>query len=176
MISFELTKEQQLVQKTAKEFAAGELKEIARDCDENGEVTKKILDKAWMLGLANASVPEEYEGIGMDRSSMTNVLVLEELGYACASMATAIMAPSAFIHPLIDFGTEEQKKTFLPRYAGEKFEAAAMAIHEGHFTFDPTDMKTTAEKKGEQWVLNGTKRLVPFGNSAKHILVIAKTS
>ncbi len=175
MITFELTKEQELIQKTAREFAAGELKELARDCDEDERIPKKLLDKAWELGLGNASVPEEFKGIGMERSAVTNSIVYEELGYACASLASAIMAPTAFIQPLLDFGTDAQKKEYLPPYGGEKFMAAAMALHEPRFTFDPTDMKTAAEKKGDDWIINGVKRLVPFGKDAKHILVVAKT-
>ncbi|MCP4750359.1 MAG: acyl-CoA dehydrogenase [Proteobacteria bacterium] len=175
MISFELTKEQELIQKTAREFAAGELRDIARDCDEDNAIPAKMLDKAWEMGLANAAVPEEFDGIGMERSAVTNVLVCEELGYGCTTLATAIMAPSTFIHPIIDFGTDDQKKKYLPLYGGEKFEPASMALHEPHFTFDPTDMRTTAEKKGGDWVINGVKRLVPFGKTAHHFLVVAKT-
>ena len=175
MITFELTKEQKLVLKSAKEFAAGELKDIARDCDEDNAIPKKMLNKAWEIGLANAAVPEEFDGIGMERSAITNVLVCEELGYGCATLATAIMAPTTFIHPLIDFGTDEQKKKYLPLYAGEKFEPAAMALHEPNFTFDPTNLKTTAEKKGDEWIINGVKRLVPYGSTANHFLVIART-
>ncbi len=175
MISFELTKEQELVLNSAKEFAAKELRDIARDCDEAGEIPLKVLNKAWEIGLANAAVPEAYGGIGMGRSSVTNVLVCEELAYGCASLAAAIMAPTTFIHPLIDFGTENQKRKYLPLYAGEKFEPAAMALQEPLFTFDPTDMSTTAQKKGNDWVINGTKRLVPFGSTAHHFMVIAKT-
>ncbi len=175
MISFELPKEQELIVKSAKEFAAKELRDIARDCDEDAAIPAKVLDKAWEVGLGNAAVPEEYDGIGMDRSAVTSVLICEELGYGCASIAAAIMAPSSFIQPLIDFGTPEQKKKYLPIYGGEKFEAAAAALHEPRFTFDPIDMQTTAVKKGNDWVLNGTKRLVPFGSTARHFLVIAKT-
>ena len=174
MISFQLTKEQELVLNSAKEFAAKELKDSARDCDEEGAVPKKILDKAWEIGLANAAVPEAYGGIGMARSPVTNAIVLEELAYGCASMATAIMAPTGFIHPLIDFGTEEQKKKYLPMYGGEKFEPAGMALHEPQFTFDVTDMKTTAKKDGTDWIINGVKRLVPFGSTAHHFMAIAR--
>lgn len=175
MITFELSKEQELIVKSAKEFAAGELKEIARDCDEEDKIPAKVLDKAWEIGLANSAVPEEYEGIGMDRSAVTSVLIGEELGYACASLSTAILAPTAFINPIIDFGTEDQKKKYLPLYAGEKFEAAAVALQEPQYTFDPTDLQTKAVKKGSNWILNGEKRLVLFGSTAKHFLVIART-
>jgi len=174
MITFELSKEQDLILKSAKEFAAGELRDIARDCDEDDTIPSKMLDKAWEIGLANAAVPEEYDGIGMDRSSVTNVLVGEELAYGCATLASAILAPTGFIHPIIDFGTDDQKKKYLPEYAGEKFVPAAMALQEPHFTFDPTDMRTTATKKGNDWVINGVKRLVPFGKTANHFLVMAK--
>lgn len=173
MISFELTKEQELIRKTAKEFAAKELKDIARDCDEERQIPEKVLDKAWEMGLANAAVPEAYDGIGMERSAVTSVVVLEELAYGCSSLTAAIMAPSALIQPLIDFGTEEQKKTYLPLYGGEKFEPAGLALHEPQFTFDPTDMKTTAVQRDDGWTLNGVKRLVPFGETAHHFLVLA---
>jgi alkylation response protein AidB-like acyl-CoA dehydrogenase len=175
MITFDLNKEQQLIVKTAKEFASGEIKEIARDCDENDEIPKKLLDKAWEMGLANAAVPEKYDGIGMARSALTSALICEELGYGCASLAAAIMAPSTFIHPIIDFGTDDQKKKYLPVYGGEHFVPAAAAVHEPEFSFDVTDMKTTAEQKNGEWVLNGTKRLVTFGDSAHHFLVLART-
>lgn len=174
MITFELTKEQTLIQKTAKEFAAGELRDIARDCDESSEIPKKVLDKAWEMGLANAAVPESYDGIGMARSVVTSALICEELGYGCASIAAAIMAPSTFIQPIIDFGTDDQKAKYLPLYSGEKFAAAAAALHEPNFTFDVTNLKTVAKQEGNEWVLNGVKRLVPFGNIANHFLVIAK--
>jgi acyl-CoA dehydrogenase len=174
MITFELTKEQTLIQKTAKEFAAGEMRAIARDCDESDEIPKKVLDKAWEMGLANAAVPEEYGGIGMQRSAMTSALICEELGYGCASLAAAIMAPSTFIQPIIDFGTPDQKKRYLPTYGQDKFAAAAAAVQEPHFTFDVTDMRTTAVREGNGWVLKGVKRLVPFGHTAQHFLVLAK--
>ena len=173
MITFELTKEQELILKTATEFASGELKEIARDCDEEARIPEKVLNKAWEIGLANAAVPEEFDGIGMERSAVTNALVYEELGYGCASLTSAIMAPTAFIQPVLDFGTTEQKKTYLPLYSGEKFEPAGLALHEPHFTFDPTEMKTTAQKTDGGWVLNGVKRLVPFGATAHYFLVLA---
>ena len=175
MISFKLSKEQELIQKTAKELASGEIREIARDCDEEKSIPGKLINNAWEMGLPNAAVPEEYDGIGMERSAMTSALIYEELGYGCASIASAIMAPTAFIQPIIDFGSDAQKKEYLPVYAGEKFVPAAMALHEPHFTFDPASMKTTAKKEGSSWVINGKKRIVPFGQTAKHFLVVAKT-
>jgi len=81
MITFELSKEQELIQKSAKEFAAGEITDIARDVDEENKIPKKLLDKAWEIGLANSAVPEDYDGIGMDRSAVTSALIGEELGY-----------------------------------------------------------------------------------------------
>ena len=175
MITFELSKEQELILKSAKEFAAGELKEVARDCDEDNKIPKKLLNKAWEIGLANSSVPEAYDGIGMDRSAVTSVLIGEELGYGCATIATAILAPTAFINPLIDFGTDEQKEKYLPLYGGEKFEPASIALQEAQYTFDPTNLQTNAEKKGSDWVINGAKRLVSYGSTAHHFMVIART-
>lgn len=175
MISFELTEDQQMILTTAREFARNELTDIARQCDEEKRVPESILNSAWKLGLVNACIPENVGGSGIEHSALTTALICEELGYGCTSLASAIMAPSAFIQPLITFGTNEQKIKYLPFYTGEKFVAAAAALQESQFTFDPSDMRTKAAHVRNEWVINGEKRLVPFGKTAEHFLVLAKT-
>lgn len=174
MITFELSEEQQLISDMLTSFSREELAPKARDIDEAGEISQDVLNAGWDLGLISATIPEAHGGSGETRSPITSAIILEQLGYGCASVATAVMASSSFIQPIVDFGTEEQKTEYLPLFTGD-YHAAAMAIQEPHFSFDVVDMKTTAQKKGDGYVLNGTKRLVPLGASASHFMVIART-
>jgi alkylation response protein AidB-like acyl-CoA dehydrogenase len=174
MITFELTEEQQLINDMLISFARDELAPKARDFDEAGEIPQEMLNAGWELGLVSATIPEAHGGSGGERSPITSVIILENLGYGCASVATAIMASSSFVQPIVDFGTEEQKLEYLPLFTGN-YHAASLAIQEPHFTFDPVDMKTTATKDGDDWVLSGQKRLVPLGPTASHFLVLART-
>src|SRR5262245_11336096 len=114
MISFKPSEEQELIRETVAEFARNEMREVARRCDEASELPDGFLQKTWELGLVNASIPDEFGGAGMERSPVTNAIVLEELGWGCASLASAALAPSGFVNALLDFGTAEQKRAYLP--------------------------------------------------------------
>jgi alkylation response protein AidB-like acyl-CoA dehydrogenase len=175
MISFGPTEEQELVRETVREFATTEMREIARECDEAGKIPDEFLEKIWELGLVNAPIPEEYGGGGLERSPVTNVLVLEELGFGDASLAVAAMAPALFITPLIDFGTDEQKEAYLPMFASSSYHAASLALAEPSFVFDVANLRTIAEPKGSGYRITGSKRLVPMGDRASHFLVVSRT-
>lgn len=175
MISFGPTEEQELVRETVREFATAELREIARECDESAQVPQEILDKTWELGLVNGAIPEEYGGGGLDRSPVTNVLVLEELAFGDAALAVSAMAPALFISPLVDMGTAEQKQEYLPLFTTASYHVATLALVEPSFVFDPANLRTIAETKGEGYRLTGKKRLVPMGDRASHFLVVART-
>ncbi len=174
MISFGPTEEQDLIRQTVHEFAQGELREIARPCDEKLELPEDLLQKSWELGLVAGAIPESYGGGGIGRSPVTNALVLEELAWGDAPLAAAALTPALFVQPLLDFGTDEQKKTYLPLFAGPKFHAASLAILEPSFTFDAGNLRTVAEPKGNGFTLTGTKRLVPLAATSSHLLVVAR--
>jgi alkylation response protein AidB-like acyl-CoA dehydrogenase len=174
MISFTPTEEQDLIRETVREFAAAELRSRARDADEASALPEEVLDASWELGLAVGAIPEAYGGAGLDRSPVTNALVLEELGHGCAALASALMTPSLFVHPLLDFGTEEQKRTYLPLFTTSRFHAGTLALHEPHFDFDPLSLRTLAEPKGSGFRITGRKRLVPLADRASHVLVVAR--
>lgn len=174
MLSFEPTEEQELIRETVQSFATAELVEAARAAEENSEVPAGLLQAAWELGLVAGQIPEAYGGAGMDRSPVTNCLVLEELGAGCPALASAIMATSAFVNPLIDFGTDAQKKEFLPLFTGQSFTPAAIAIHEPQLAFDVNRMRSVAERSGDDWLLTGIKRFVPLGVAASHFLILAR--
>lgn len=174
MIAFGPTEEQELIRQTVHEFAAGEMREIARACDEKHELPEELLQKSWELGLVAGGIPESYGGGGIGRSPITNALVLEELGWGDAPLAAATMTPALFVQPILDFGTDEQKQAYLPLFTGSKFHAATLALLEPSFTFDPGNLRTVAEPKGAGFSLTGAKRLVPLAASASHLLVVAR--
>lgn len=174
MISFGLSEEQSLVRDTAAEFAKSELRGRARECDESFECPQELLQRSWELGLVSAAIPEELGGGGMAPGHTTTVIALEELAYGCASLAAAALAPSLFVRPMLDFGTQEQQKEWLPRFAGDRFFPATLALQESQVTFDVTQLHTTAERQGDNYEISGEKRFVPLADRAGHILVIAR--
>jgi acyl-CoA dehydrogenase len=174
MISFGVSEEQELMRDTVREFARSEMRDIARAADEAGEVPAGFLEKIWELGLVNFAIPEELGGGGFERSPVTSALVLEELAWGDAGLGVAAMAPSQFVHALLDFGTEAQKADYLPLFTHSTPHAAAVALHEQSFTFDVANLQTRAQPKGDGFRIRGTKRLVPLGDRASHFLVLAR--
>jgi acyl-CoA dehydrogenase len=174
MITFALDEEQTMIRDSLRAFAAEVLAPGARAIDEAGETPADIIKQGWDFGLIAASIPEAFGGGGGERSCITNAVALEALGGGCASQAVAIMAPGQFVGALIDFGTEEQKAEHLPRFAGTEPVAAAVAIQESQFGFAAEAQRTTATRKGNGWVLDGEKRLIPLGDRAETFLVMAR--
>lgn len=173
MIDFDLTEEQAMIRESLQGFAAEVLAPQARAVDEAGAIPDEVIQQGWALGLIAAAIPEAFGGGGGERSCMTNAVILEALGAGCASQGAAIMAPGQFVNALIDFGTEEQKAEHLPRFTGSEPVFASLALQESQFGFAAEALRTTARRSGNGWVLDGEKRLVPFGNRAEHFLVLA---
>ncbi len=174
MISFGMTDEQKAAQDAMRSFSQNVLRPKARSCDEAATLPDDFLGKAWELGLTMAQIPEKYSGMGSDRSPVTNAIILEELGYGDVPLAVAALAPSLFANAIVDQGTEEQKKTYLPAFCGEKFETGSLALLEPGPLFDLGKLKTTAEANGKEFILKGRKSFVTLGDRASHFLVIAK--
>ncbi len=176
MISFGLTEEQELIRDTLKEFASEAMRPIARDCDENGEIPQDFLDTIWELGLTSTQIPSEYGGGGEERSTVTNAIVLEELGYGDVALALAATAPNAFVNAILDHGTEDQKKALLPLFTTDEFHTASLAVLEHGPLADPAQPSTKAEPKGDDFVLSGRKSWVVLGDRASHFLVVARNN
>ncbi len=173
MISFELSEEQAMIRQTANDFAEKELKSQSRDCDEKDAIPQAVLQSSWELGLVNAPIPEEYGGVGMDRSAVTGAIMSEALAGGDLSMAIAMLTPSLFAYPIMDCGTEAQKKEYLPKFADANFFKATAAVVEPTMDFDLSDLTCKAEKKSSGYVLNGKKCFVPLGTEAELFLVYA---
>ncbi len=172
--SFSMSEEQSsmkdTVAKLVKSMVAGN---PAHDMDEERKLSREIIDKVWEMGATVSMVPEEYGGYGMGYSPIMNTIFLEEL--ACGDMALAIAAtlPSMFIFTILDMGTEEQKKKYLPLYCDASYKTSTVAINEPRFQFDPVSLETKAQKKDGKYILNGKKCFVPMAKDSGHVLVAA---
>ena len=173
MISFGMTEDQELVRDTLREFAADMLRPIGRECDENSEIPEDFLQSVWDLGLTSTQIPEEFGGAGEERSPVTNAILLEELAHGDAALAIAAVAPSQFANAIVDHGSEAQKKQYLKLFCGDNYHAASLAIVEPGPLSDPFSPKTTAEPKGDGFVISGQKSFVVMGDRASHFLVVA---
>jgi alkylation response protein AidB-like acyl-CoA dehydrogenase len=175
MISFELSDDQRMISETCKKFAVNEMRSIYRDCDENCNIPAAFVAKANELFLVPNFLPEEFDGVGEDRSVVTGTIIAEELAYGDLSLAMHSLCPATVAYPIAEFGTDEQKKKYLPIFCDEEFKAGAAALMEPRIDFDLASTQTTATLDGEDYVLNGTKCLVPLAADAEVILVYAQT-
>jgi butyryl-CoA dehydrogenase len=172
-MNFELTKQQKLAQKIAREFAQQELEPRAQELDETMEFPRDAIQKMAQLGFMGISIPKEYGGAGLDTVSYT--LIIEELAKACASTAIIVAVHnSVCAYPIHLLGTEKQKQNYLiPLAQGKKL--GAFALTEPNAGSDPASMETTAELKGKDYILNGTKIFITSGSSADIVIVMAST-
>ncbi len=175
MISFELSDDQRMISETCKKFAVNEMRAVYRECDEEGKIPPEFVEKATELFLIPNYIPEEYDGVGEERSVVTGTIIAEELAYGDLSLAICALSPGTVAYPIMEFGTEEQKKKYLPIFTEEEFKAGAAALMEPRIDFDLPSMQTTATLDGEEYVLNGEKCLVPLAADAEVILVYAQT-
>lgn len=175
MISFELSDDQRMISETCKKFAVKEMRSIYRECDEECSIPAEFIAKATELFLVPNFIPEEYDGVGEERSVVTGTIMAEELAYGDLSLAVCALSPATVAYPVVEFGTDEQKKKYLPIFCDEEFKAGAAAFMEPRIDFDLPSMQTTAALDGEDYVINGEKCLVPLAADAEVILVYAQT-
>jgi alkylation response protein AidB-like acyl-CoA dehydrogenase len=174
MVSFQPSEEQQLVRDTVASFASEQIRPAAREADETGNVPEALVRQAWELGLVQSSIPEAYGGYGDNRSAITSALVLEELGWGDLSIALHVLAPRLVAYPVLELGSEAQKKEVLPAYAGADYVAGTAAVMEPDLRYDINELTTSASRNHNEWVLNGAKCYVPLAAEARHVLVYAR--
>ncbi len=172
MVDFELTEEQKLMQKTAHEFAEKEMRPIALEYDKKGVMPWDVVKKAHEIGLDTAFIPEAYGGGGIT-STLTHCIVMEELNWGCAGIATGLLGAGLAYLPIIHMGTEEQKKRFLVRFTEAEPRLGALCLTEPDAGSDNQAISTTAVKEGNEWVLNGVKRFITNGGVADIHVVFA---
>lgn len=172
-MNFELTNEQKLLKKMAREFAEKEVAPIAAEIDREHRFPRETLDKMARYGMLGIPIPEEYGGAGADYLSY--MLVIEEISRCCASTATAFAAHTSLCcMPILHFGTEEQKRKYLPDLASGR-KLGAFGLTEPEAGSDAGNQQTTAVEDGDSWVLNGSKCFITNGGQAQVYLIIAMT-
>ncbi|MEE8311933.1 MAG: acyl-CoA dehydrogenase family protein [Candidatus Binatia bacterium] len=174
MIDLRLDEEQQLFQQTLSAFAAEQVRPAAHEADETGTIPASIIDQAWELGLVQSSVPEAYGGFGQSPCAVTGTVIAEGLAEGDLAVALHALSPRLVIDPVLHLGSEEQKKSILPRYCGNSFIAGSAAVLEPRWDFALDKIATTARKEGSDYLLSGHKCYVPLARDAGDIVVYAR--
>ncbi|CAL2033307.1 unnamed protein product [Caenorhabditis brenneri] len=171
-MSFELTDTQKDIQAAALQFSKEVLLPNAVKYDKSGEFPWDIVRQAHQLGFMNPIIPEKYGGPGMN--GLNTCLIVEALAYGCTGIQLAIVGPSLAVAPVYLSGTEEQKKKYLGMMAAEPI-IASYAVTEPGAGSDVNGVKTKAVKKGDEYVINGSKAWITGGGHAKWFFVLART-
>ena len=172
MYSFTPTEEQQMLLDAVKRYAEGDIRPASREAEENSALPPALLEKGWELGILQASIPEAYDGFG-DYSVLNGVLAAEGLAYGDLAVTMGVMTPNLYVIPILLAGSEEQKKEFIPPVIEMEWKPYTAALIEPSFDFDPMDLKTTAEQKGDSILISGEKIYVPFAKEAESLLIYA---
>jgi acyl-CoA dehydrogenase len=172
MVDFTLTEEQENMREMAHEFAEKEIRPVAWEYDRDATWPQEIIDKAWGLGLMNSHLPAEYGGAGA--SYLEGCLIGEELARGCAAIATTLGANELAATPVLLGGSEEIKKRYLGMLT-EEAKLASFCLTEPDAGSDVSGMRTSAVKRGDTYVINGSKCFITNGGYADWFTVYAKT-
>jgi alkylation response protein AidB-like acyl-CoA dehydrogenase len=173
LMNFETSELTQQVAQTARDFAQQYIRPHVMDWDESQHFPLEVFREMGKLGLMGVLVPEKYDGAGL--SYLEYVAVLQEIGKVCGSVALSVAAHNSLCTGhIMAFGNEEQKQKYLPKLATAQW-LGAWGLTEPNTGSDAGNMKTTAVKDGDHWVLNGTKCWITHGKSGDVAVVIART-
>lgn len=168
-----LTEEQREIRSVAREFARNEIAPYAAQWDRDAYFESSIVQKLGDLGFLGMLLPEEFGGFGLD--TVTYLIALEEISAADASTAVLMSVHNSLpTQMILRFGTDEQKKRFLPGMARGEI-LGAFALSEPDSGSDAASLTTQAVRDGDNWVLNGTKSWVTNGGTAGAIIAMART-
>jgi len=172
MIDFSLTDDQRKMLEVTREFSANEIRPVAIEYDRDGTYPEEILKKAYELGIMYTNLPKEYGGSGMDH--VTHYIVTEALNYDCCAIGQMIGISHLGTGALLVGGTEEQKKRLLGRMT-ESYRSACFCLTEQGAGSDAGAIQTTATKKGDKYIINGSKCYITNGKYADLICLLATT-
>jgi alkylation response protein AidB-like acyl-CoA dehydrogenase len=172
-MSFKFTEEQKMIQGMVRDLAREEFAPRAMEIDATKEFPRENLQKLAELGLMGMMVPPEYDGSGAD--TVSYVLALSEVAYACAATAVVMSVHNSIVcESILKFGSGDQKEKYLkPLARGEMI--GAFALTEPNAGSDPARQSMRAKFDGDGYILNGTKRFTTTGKNAGLIIVTAKT-
>ncbi len=172
-MDFRLSDEQQLLRASVREFAEAEIRPHLMEWDETQQFPMDLVPKLADLGLMGIQFSEDYGGAGM--SAVDYCICIEELARVCPAIALSVAAHNGLCSAHIGmFGSEEQKRTYLPRLIrGEAL--GAWGLTEAGAGSDAAGMRTTATRQGQEWLLNGAKSFITHGRIGAVMVVIAVT-
>ena len=171
-MDFELSKEQTDIRKAAKEFAEGEFRDIARDCDLNEEYPDSLIKKGGELGFIGPFIDEKYGGAGL--GFLAHALILEEFWKVDPGLGQQFCSVTFGSEVLLLFGSEDQKKKYLPPLARGNA-IMGFAITEPDAGSDTASASTSAVLKGDEYVINGNKVMIGNGSVSDFMLVFCLT-
>lgn len=172
MLDFTLDEEQEMLDRTVKRFAEEKLRKVYRDAEEDGVIPEEVVQAGWEIGLLPTGLPEAYGGFG-EYSAVTGAIAVEQFAWGDLALTFQILTPNLVAIPLLLSGTEEQKEEYLPRFTDMKAPRMTAALTEPRIKFDPRALETTAVAESGDYVLNGTKSMVPLAEGAEVMLVYA---
>jgi len=172
VIDFTLTDEELAIREMAHDFAEKEMRPVAWDYDRDATWPQEIIEKAWGLGLMNSHLPEAYGGPGL--SYLDGCIIEEEIAWGCSGIGTSLSCNGLATAPVSLGASEELKKEYLGRLSEAPL-LASFCLTEPDAGSDVSGMKTTATKRGDKWVINGSKCFITNGEYANWYTVFAKT-
>ena len=172
MVDFTLTDEQKNLRELAHDFAAKEIRPVAWELDRDGAWPQAIIDKAHEVGLMNTHLPEEYGGAGLNY--LDGCIIEEELSWGCSGVQTSLGANGLASAPVMLGGSEEVKREFAEDLVASP-KLASFCLTEPDAGSDVSGMRTRAVRKGDKYVLNGSKCFITNGSYADWFVVYAKT-
>jgi acyl-CoA dehydrogenase len=170
MIDFSLTEEQKKILDMTRDFSANEIRPVAIQYDQDQTYPEEILKKAYELGIMYTNIPREYGGSGMDY--VTHYVLTEALNYDCCAIGQMIGISHLGTGAILAGGTEEQKKRLLSQMT-ESYRSACFCLTEPGAGSDAGAIQTTATKKGDTYVIDGTKCYITNGKYADLLCIFA---
>ncbi len=163
----------QQVAQTAKDFALQHIKPHVMEWDESQQFPVAIFKELGKLGMMGVLIPEQYGGSGLGYFQYS--AIIQEISKVCGSIGLSVAAHNSLcVGHILSFGNEEQKKEYLPKLATAEF-IGAWGLTEANTGSDAGNMQCTAEKDGDEWVINGTKNWITHGKSCDVAVVICRT-
>lgn len=173
-MNFELTEDQKLLQEMVRSFARNEIEPVANTLEEKHEFPQALIKKLAEIGIFGMSVPSEYGGSKTDAVSL--LIAIEEISWALPSLAVILSVHSSlFCYPIARFGSEEQKRKYLPRAASGEI-LGAFSMSEPGAGSDIGNLQTRAVRSDSSYIINGRKSWVTTGNDAGAMILFAKAS
>lgn len=173
-MNLQFSEEQEMMRKMVRDFAEKEVQQEVDRMETEDRFPREIIQKMGKLGLMGVPIPEKYGGSGMDYTSY--IIAINELSKVSATLGVILSVhTSVGTNPILKFGSEAQKKEYVPKLASGEY-LGAFALTEPGAGSDAAGLKTKAVKDGERYILNGSKVFITNGGEAQTYITFARTS